>query len=169
MKRKIFSLFISCFLFTGIVSAQTTKNNTYNVGYDPVTQGLYVGFDHSIDNYSIGLDVGSSFGFIMPLNVTLCLDNAFYFGSQNKYDLKTWHVNARLAYSKIVVENKPNVLFVVPSFGKIFSLNEKLGLNIELGYGFQILDDWGKPLIGSGSAYHFDKVSGPIVRVELKF
>lgn len=169
MNRKTISLFILCFLFSTVITAQTDKKNTYNVGYDPITQGLYFGFDHAIQNYSIGLDAGSSFGIVMPLNVSLCLDNAFYFGGQNKYNMKTWHVNTRLAYSKVLTENKPNILFIVPSFGKTFSLNEKLGLNIELGYGFQVLDDWGNSLLGSGTTYYFDRASGPIFRVELKF
>jgi len=169
MTRKIISLFISCFLFSTVITAQTDKKNSYNVGYDPITQGLYLGFDHAIQNYSIGLDAGSSFGIIMPLNVSLSLDNAFYFGRPNKYNMKTWHVNARLAYSKILVENKPNLLFIVPSLGKTFSLNEKLGLNIELGYGFQVLDDWGNSLDGYGTTYYFGGASGPIFRVELKF
>ncbi|MDD4993752.1 MAG: hypothetical protein PHR83_16140 [Paludibacter sp.] len=170
MKRKIISCFISCFLFSTAITAQTDKKNTYNVGYDPITQGLYLGFDHAIHNYSIGLDLGSSLGLVMPLNVSLCLDNAYFFGKQNKYNMKTWHVNARLAYSKLLVENKPNILYIVPSIGKTFSLNEKLGLNIELGYGFQVLDDWGKSMTGGNSiTYYYGGVSNPNIRIELKF
>lgn len=169
MNRKIILFSIACFLFTTLTTAQTDKKNSYNVGFDPVTQGLYFGIDRTIKNYSIGLDAGSSFGILMPLNVTLSLDNVVYFGRQNKYNLKTWHVNARLAYSKILVENKPNLLFIVPSVGKTFSLNKKLGLNIELGYGFQVLDDWGNSLIGSGTTYYSGGASGPIIRAELKF
>jgi len=170
MNRKIISVVISCFLFSTFITAQIDRKNTYNVGYDPITQGLYVGFDHEIHDYSIGLDLGSSFGLVQPLNVTLSLDNAFYFGEQNKYNLKTWHVNARLAYSKIVVENKPSILYIIPSIGKTFNLNEKLRLNIELGYGFQVLDDWGRPMDGGGSTtYYYGGVSNPNILIELKF
>ena len=110
MKQKIISVFITCMLCSVIVCAQTDKKNTYNIGLDPITQGFYIGLDHAIQDYSIGLDVGSSFGLVLPLNVSLSLDNAFYFGKPNKYNMKTWHANARLAYSKILVENKPNLL-----------------------------------------------------------
>lgn len=169
MKRKIILLFSACFLFSISISAQTDKKTTYNVGFDPITQGLYFGFDHAIHNYSVGLDAGSSFGLIMPLTVSLCLDNAFYLGKPNKYNMKTWHANARLAYSKMLVENKPNILYIVPSIGKIFPLNEKLGLDVDLGYGFQVLDDWGEPMIGSGTTYYFGGISTPNIRIGLKF
>lgn len=169
MKRKIISLIISLFIFSTLISAQSKKKNTHNIGYDPVTQGLYLGFNHAIHSYSIGLDLGSSLGIGIPLSASLSLDNAFYFGNTNKYNLKTWHINARLAYSKILVENKPNVLYIVPSIGKTISLNEKLGLNIELGYGFQVLDDWGHALTGSGTTYYFGGISNPIFRLELQF
>jgi hypothetical protein len=166
MKQKISLIIITGFLFQGIISAQTTKNNSYNVGVDPITQGFYVGFDHAIHDYSIGVDVG--LGVFMPLNVSLCVDNAFYFGKVNKYDHKTWHVNGRIAYSKILVDNKPNMLFIIPSFGKTFCLNEKLGINVELGYGFQVLDDWGSSLMG-GTSYYFKGVSSPNIRIEFKY
>jgi hypothetical protein len=169
MKLKFTSLFITCLLCSFIVCAQTDKKNTHNVGFDPITQGFYIGFDHAIQDYSIGLDFGSSLGLVLPLNVSVCLDNAVYFGKPNKYNIKTWHVNARLAYSKILVENKPNILYIVPSIGKIFSLNEKLGLNIEVGVGYQVLDDWGESLEGSGTTYHFDQGFTPNIRIELKF
>lgn len=153
-----------------MVSAQTVEKNTYNIGYDPITQGLYVGFNNTIKRYSVGFDIGSSFGVIMPLNVSLCIDNAWYFGKPDKYNLRKWHTNVRLAYSKILVENKPNVLYIVPSIGKVFNLSNKLGLNIELGYGFQVLDDWGNQLIGEGySAYYFGGLSTPNIRIELQF
>ncbi len=169
MKHTIISLFVICLLFPLIVCAQTDKIHPYNVGFDPITQGLYLGFDHAIQDYSIGLDLGSSFGLVLPLNFSVCLNNAFYFGKPNKYNMKAWHVNARMAYSKTLVENKPNVLYLVPSVGKIISMNEKLGLNIELGLGYQVLDDWGKPLTGSGTTYHFEQGFTPNIRVELKF
>jgi hypothetical protein len=169
MKNKMISLLISCFIFSSVVSAQTAGKHMYNFGFDPVTQGLYGGYNHSFGNYSLGLDVGSSFGMIVPLNVSLCLDNAWYFGKPNKYNLKTWHLNTRLAYSKLLVENKPNVLYVIPAIGKAFSLNEKLGLNIELGYAFQLLDDWGQSLTGSGTTYYFGGVSNPNLRLEFRF
>jgi hypothetical protein len=169
MKQKIISLFIFCLLFSFIVCGQSEKKSTYNLGFDPITQGIYLGFDHAIHNYSIGLDVGSSFGLVLPLNVSVSLDNAVYFAKPNKYNLKTWHVNARLAYTKLVVENKPNILHIVPSVGKIFSLNEKVGLNLELGVAYQVLDDWGEPMIGGGTTYYFDQGFTPNIRIELKF
>jgi hypothetical protein len=169
MKLKITSILISVFLFSYAITAQANKKITYNVGYDPITQGLYVGFDRAIHNYSIGLDLGSSMGIVQPLNISLCLDNALYFGKLSKYSIKAWHVNIRLAYSKMLVDNKPNILYIVPSIGKTFSLNEKLCLNIELGYGFQVLDDWGEPIIGSGTTHYYGSVSNPNIRIELKF
>jgi hypothetical protein len=170
MKRKSISLLISLFLFASVISAQTAERKTHNVGYDPITQGLYFGFNYPIHAYSIGLDIGSSLGLAMPLYVSLCLDNALYFGKPNKYNIKTWHVNARFAYSKILVNNKPNVLYIVPSVGKTFSLNEKLGLNIDLGYAFQVLDDWGEELIGEGfTSFYFGGTSIPNIRIELNF
>jgi hypothetical protein len=169
MKQKIISLFISCILFSVIVYGQSDKKSTYNLGFDPITQGIYLGFDQAIQNYAIGLDVGSSFGLVLPLNVSVSLDNALYFGKQNKYNIKTWHVNARLAYTKILVENKPNLLHIVPSIGKIFSLNEKLGLNLEVGVAYQVLDDWGEPMIGSGTTYYFDQGFTPNIRIEFRF
>jgi hypothetical protein len=169
MKLKTISLFIACLLFSFSASAQTERRHIYNFGIDPITQGLYLGFDHAIRNYSVGLDVGTSFGLLMPLNVTVCLDNAFYFGNPNKYNLRTWHVNARFAYSKILVENKPSILYIVPSIGKTFSLNKMFGLSIDLGYGFEVLGDWGEPMVGSGSTYYFGDVSFPTMRIELKF
>lgn len=170
MKQKAISLFIICLIISLNICAQTDKKNTYDVGFDPMTQGFYIGFDRAIINYSVGLDFGSSFGLVMPLNVSLSLDNALYFGALNKFNMKTWHVNARLAYSKILVENKPSVLFIVSSVGKIFSLNEMLGLNIELGVGYQVLDDWGQSLIGGpGKTYYFEQGFTPDIRIELKF
>jgi len=166
MRQNFYSSILSFFLFSGILSAQTNKNNSYNIGIDPITQGFYIGFDHAIHNYSIGADVG--LGIFLPLNVSLCLDNAYFFGKENKYDHKTWHVNCRLAYSKILINNQPNLLFIVPSFGKTFYLNEKLGINIELGYGFQLLDDWGSSMEG-GTNFYFGEVSTPNIRLELKF
>jgi len=164
--RLIFYSLILSFFFSGILSAQSNKNNSYNIGVDPITQGFYIGFDHAIHDYSIGADVG--LGIFLPLNVSLCLDNAYFFGKENKYDHKTWHVNCRLAYSKILINNQPNLLFIVPSFGKTFYLNEKLGINIELGYGFQLLDDWGSSMEG-GTNFYFGEVSTPNIRLELKF
>jgi len=168
MKQKITTLFIFSFLLSSILSAQTDRKNSYNIGIDPISQGFYVGFDHAIHNYTIGFDAGTSLGVFLPLNVSLCMDNAFYFGKANKYDQKTWHINGRIAYTKILVDNAPNLLFVVPSIGKTFYLNEKLGINVELGYDFQLLDDWGNSLIG-GTSYYFGGVSTPNIRVELKF
>ena len=81
MKLKIISILISVFLFSYAITAQTNKKITYNVGYDPITQGLYVGFDRAIHDYSIGLDLGTSMGLVQPLNVSLCLDNVLYFGN----------------------------------------------------------------------------------------
>ena len=164
--RLIFYSLILSFFFSGILSAQSNKNNSYNIGVDPITQGFYIGFDHAIHDYSIGADIG--LGIFLPLNVSLCLDNAYFFGKENKYDHKTWHVNCRLAYSKILINNQPNLLFIVPSFGKTFYLNEKLGINIELGYGFQLLDDWGSSMEG-GTNFYFGEVSTPNIRLELKF
>lgn len=169
MKGKTISLAIFLLVFSTLISAQSRKKNTHNIGFDPVTQGMYIGFNHAINSYAIGLDLGSSLGIGIPLSASLSLDNALYFGNTNKYNLKTWHVNARFAYSKILVENKPNVLYVVPSIGKTVNLNHKLGLNIELGYGFQVLDDWGNPSIGSGTTYYFGGISNPIFRIELQF
>jgi hypothetical protein len=169
MKKKNKSLFFLSLIFPFAISAQTDKVNTNNIGLDPVTQGFYVGFNYSFNNYEFGLDLGSSFGFVMPLNVNLSIDNAIYFGKENKFNIKSWHVNARAAYSKVLVENKPQLLFLIPSFGKVFSLNEKLGINVELGYAFQVLDDWGEDMIGGGTLYHFGGMSNPNVRVELKF
>lgn len=168
MTRKIIALIITSLYFSCTILAQTDKNVSYNVGVDPITQGFYVGFDRAIHNYSIGFDVG--LGVFLPLNVSLCVDNAFYFGNVNKYDHKTWHINGRIAYSKVLVDNKPSLLFIVPSIGKTFYFNERLGINIEFGYGFQLLDDWGNGMVGGGGTiYYFGGVSTPNIRLELKF
>ena len=168
MNRKIISLFISCFLFSSLITAQTDKKNTYNVGYDPITQGLYFGFDHAIHDYSIGVDLGSSLGLLVPPSVSLCLDNSLYFGKVNKYEHKTWHINGRIAYSKILVGYKSNLLFLVPAIGKTFYLNKNLGLNIELGYAFETLNDPGAGWSG-GTSISLGGTSTPNIRVELKF
>jgi hypothetical protein len=47
--------------------------------------GRDIGLDHAIQFY-IGLDLGSSFGLVLPLKVSVCLDNAVYFGKSNKYN-----------------------------------------------------------------------------------
>ena len=166
MKLNISILIISFFLFSGILSAQINKNNTYNIGIDPITQGFYIGFDHAIHDYSIGGDVG--LGIFIPIIASLSVDNAYYFGRINKYDHKTWHVNCRLAYSKILIDNQPNFLFIVPSFGKTFYLNDKFGINLEFGYGFQLLNEWKNTSI-EGAGIYFGGASTPDVRIELKF
>lgn len=168
MKRKISTLFICSFLFSCVIFAQTENKNSYNLGIDPFTQGLYVGFDHPIHDYSIGVDVGSSLGLIMPFSISLCVDNAFYFGNVNKYDRKTWHINGRVAYSKVLAGYKPNLLFLVPSIGKSFYLNENLAFNIELGYDFELLNDPGVGFDGASFGY-FGGMTTPNIRLELKF
>jgi hypothetical protein len=166
MKLNISLLIISFFLFSNILSAQTNKNNSYNIGIDPITQGFYIGFDHAIHNYSFGADVG--LGIFIPIIVSLSVDNAYYFGRINKYDQKTWHFNCRLAYSKILIDNQPNLLFIIPSFGKTFYLNDKFGINLEIGYGFQLLDEWKKTSL-EGVGLYFGGASTPDIRLELKF
>jgi len=166
MRLNISFLIISFFLFSGILSAQINKNISYNIGIDPITQGFYIGFDHAIHNYSIGVDVG--LGIFIPIIASLSVDNAYYFGSENKYNHKTWHVNCRLAYSKILIDNQPNLLFIIPSFGKTFYLNEKFGINIEFGYGFQLLEDWKNTRMEDTGIY-FGGASTPDIRLELKF
>ena len=168
MKQKISLLFISCFLFSTVISAQANKSISYHIGIDPITQGFYFGFDRAIHDYSIGVDAGSSFGLFMPLSFSVCLDNAWYFGKVNQYDHKTWHVNGRIAYSKMVAGYKPNLLFLAPSIGKSFYLNEKLALNIELGYNFELLNDPGAGPDGTSYSY-FGGMTTPNIRVELKF
>ncbi len=169
MNRKIIALFITCFLFSSIISAQSEKKNSQNVGFDLITQGFYWGIDHRIKDYSIGVDVGSSFGLLVPPDISLCVDNALYFGKVNKYDNKTWHINARAAYSKVLVYSQENLLFLVPSIGKTFYINEKLGINVELGYSFELLNDWGRGMSGGPSTIHLGGMSIPNLRVELKF
>jgi hypothetical protein len=169
MKTKIILLSVIGLLFSLATSAQAHKDFKSNVGFDPITQGFYLGFDNTNYNHVIGLDLGSSFGFVMPLNVTLSLDNAFYFGKLNNYGIKTLHANARASYSQILVENKPMLFFLTPSVGNVFSLNDKLALNMEVGYTFQVLNDWGEGLIGGGTIYHFGGMSSPTIRIELMF
>ena len=169
MKRKIITLFIASFLFSGLIIAQTEKKNTQNVGFDIITQGFYWGIDHRIKDYSIGVDVGSSLGLIVPPDISLCVDNGLYFGKANKYDNKTWHINARVAYSKVLVYSQENLLFLVPSIGKTFYINEKLGINVELGYDFELLNDWGRGMDGGPSTIRLGGESHPNIRVELKF
>ena len=161
MNRKIFAFFISSFLFSGLILAQTEKNNTQNVGFDLITQGFYWGIDYRIKDYSIGVDVGSSLGLLVPPDISLCVDNALYFGKANKFDKKTWHINARIAYSKVLVYSQENLLFLVPAIGKTFYINDKLGINVELGYSFELLNDWGKGMLGGPSTIHLGGMSIP--------
>ncbi len=168
MKQKFISTIICSLLFSGIISAQTENNNTYNFGYDPITQGIYLGFDHPIKDYSIGVDVGSSFGVFLPVTISLCIDNALYFGKANKYDHKTWHVNGRIAYSKGFTGYKPHLLFLVPSIGKSFYLNDKLALNLDLGYNFELLNDNSNGPYGITYIY-FGGLKSPNIRLELRF
>lgn len=166
MRLYIRFLIISFFISSVVLSAQTKNSNSYNIGIDPISQGFYIGFDHAIHNYSIGVDVG--LGIFIPIIASLSVDNAYYFGRENKYNRKTWHINCRLSYSKILIDNQPNLLFIVPSFGKTFYLNEKFGINIELGYGFQLLKDW-KITKLEGAGIYFGGASTADIRLELKF
>jgi len=169
MKRKLLILVVLFITLTGTIFAQSPKNNRLNTGVDIFAQGFYVVIDHRIKDYSIGVDVGTSLGVTFPLDLTLTLDNALYFGKENKYNEKTWHVNGRLTYGLLLQNDPTSVLFLVPSVGKCFFLNKNLGLNIDLGIDFQLLNDKGSggPM-GSSSIGVGQRVL-PSLRFELRF
>jgi hypothetical protein len=62
------------------------------------------------------------------------LDNAYFWGNLNKYDIKSWYLDARLIYYKSFQPNTTwKVLQICPSIGKEFSLTKSTGINLDLG------------------------------------
>lgn len=174
MTRFIFILLCAVCLPVGMVSSQEISPQAFNAGFDPLAQGLYLGFDHQIGNYSAGLDVGSSFGVVLPKNFyTLTFDNNFYFGSLNDFSRKTWYLNARVIAAKIIDPNtnEPFRLGIVPGIGKNLTLNYHWSLNIGVGIHIPVYNpDPGHQYI-PGFAYQnysFANMVSPSLRIELK-
>lgn len=169
----IILLFITTTI-TGQASGQTLEPQTINAGFDPLAQGFYLGFDHRIGNYTAGLDIGSSFGVVLPKNFyTLTFDNNFYFGALNDFSKKTWYLNTRLIASKIIdtKTSEPFKLGIAPGIGKNLTLNYHWSLN--LGVGVQIPVYIPQPEYtyipgGQHQNYAFENVPTLSLRVELK-
>jgi|BarGraIncu00222A_1022003.scaffolds.fasta_scaffold31890_3 hypothetical protein len=170
MKVKVFILALIC--FSTVASAQRTDQTSFNVGFNPISQGFYAGLDYQIKNYSIGFDLGTSLGTIYPSDyLSFSLENNYYFGSENKYNLKTWHINARLGYETIYesLSNKPKRLSLIPAIGKSFSLNPHWSVNIDCGLNLQLYKSDNGGLVGSGVNYDLNNAVVPDLRIELRY
>jgi hypothetical protein len=168
IKAIVLALVFACFSKV----AQAQCYTSLNAGFDPFSQGFYAGIDHQIHDYSIGFDLGTSLGAIHPAEyLSFTLDNNYYFGSKNKFDLKTWHINARLTYETIYKEltNKPKRFSMTPAIGKSFNLDRHWAINIDLGLNIQLSNSGNNYLVGAGENYDFNNAILPDLRIELKY
>lgn len=139
MTRFILILLCAVCLPVGMISSQEVSPQAFNVGFAPLSQGFYLGFDHYAGNFSTGLDIGSSFGVLLPPHCyTLALDNNFYFGGRNNFGNKTWHLNTSIVAAKVIYpgSNEPFRLSITPGIGKHFALSYRW--SISFGLGIQI-------------------------------
>ena len=106
-----------------------------NLGYG-IWESFHTGLDFRFNNYSLGFDIGTSFG-TKPFEdkyYSLTLDNTFHWGKNYKLDKKTWYTDIRLIYwTSIEPSITWRVFQICPSIGRDFYLSEKFGLNLDLG------------------------------------
>ncbi len=106
-----------------------------NIGYG-IWESFHCGIDLRINNYSVGIDAGTSFGTMQFDHeyYSLTLDNVFYFGKANKYGIKSWYVDARFIYWNHTEPSTTwNVFQLCPSIGKEFNFSKSIGINLDLG------------------------------------
>ena len=114
--------------------AQTNKLKA-NIGYG-IWESFHAGVDLRLKNYSIGIDVGTSFKTLPFAHkyYSVTLDNMYYWGRENQYDLKSWYIDARLIYyNSTEPATTWKVLQISPSLGKEFNFNKFIGINLDLG------------------------------------
>lgn len=174
MSSKAFILIMLTFFLaksTKVISQTETKNK-FNSGFD-IRSGFFAGFDHRFTNYSIGLDAGTSWGIVYPIEfVSLTLDNSYYFGNSDKYEYKTWYLNARLVYANIFEKfsNKPSMVLLVPGIGKDFNLTSKFGFSVSAGLAIMLSNkDKAYTYIPTGTYYEFSNAITPNLRVEFNY
>lgn len=112
------------------------KNNLkLNAGYG-IWQGFHKGFDLFYDDFSMGMDIGSSFntGQLQGNSLTLALDNQYYFGKHNRFHRKNWSVAGRIIYWYLDDELAIwNTFQFCPALGRNFQVSKKLGLTLDFG------------------------------------
>jgi hypothetical protein len=114
---------------------EVARRMKVNLGYG-IWESFHVGMDYRFSNYSLGLDLGTSFHTLPFENsfVSVTIDNTFYWGKANKYELKTWYFNSRVIYYNAIEPSTTwNVVNLCPGIGKEFCFNESFGMNLDLG------------------------------------
>jgi hypothetical protein len=135
-KKIVFQLafIFQLFFFSSILKSQDTFVKL-NLGYG-IWESFHGGFDLRFKDYSIGIDLGTSFK-TEPFNdkyFSITLENTFYLGNRKNQSLKTWYISTRLIYWNLFEPNSTwRVLQICPTFGKEFSINKALGLNLDIG------------------------------------
>jgi hypothetical protein len=129
----LFSLFFILHLSSSL-SAQNSKYKA-NFGYG-IWESFHIGADIKFNNYSVGIDFGTSFG-TLPFDdnyFSVTLDNTYFIGKKNKYKLRSWYLNSRVIYWYFKDPNSLwDVIQICPSIGKEINFNKKIGINIDLG------------------------------------
>lgn len=122
-------LFISNALF-----AQKTFLKA-NVGYG-IWESFYAGLDLQIKNVSFGLDIGTSFNTAQFDNkyFSVTFESTYYWGKENKYNFKSWYLNARIIYWSFSEPNTTwKVIQICPTIGREFNFTRKAGINFDIG------------------------------------
>lgn len=117
--------------------------------------GIYQGYHFGIDyfylkNASIGVNIGSRMG-LKPStfysgygngeiqNLLVTIENSFHFGAKVKQGTKAWIFGQHFMYYKAqFFYSNYEVLALIPTIGRVFSLSNSLGLIIEIGPTFGI-------------------------------
>jgi len=169
-KAKTF-FFIATLLISIFTNAQKLKPDVFIIGAEPINQGFYLGFNHQINNYSIGIDLGTSLGVINPGSYyTFGIDNNFYFGTPNNRGEKTFHFSGNFLVSTIYDAgyNKPFRISLVPGVGNNFHVSDRVSLNFELGIQLPVystLIDENQYIYNN---YSFSYIPTPVLRVEIR-
>jgi hypothetical protein len=128
-------LIIVQILLAGSTLFAQTKGFKTNIGYG-IWESFHGGFDLRLKNYSVGIDIGTSFK-TLPFDhkyYSITLDNTYFWGKVNKYDIKSWYFDARLVYWNSFEPNTTwKVLQICPSIGREFNLTKSTGINLDLG------------------------------------
>lgn len=134
--RKLFAIltFFQVLFNSDNIFAQNTFLKT-NIGYG-VWESFHGGIDLQLNNFSFGLDVGTSFN-AMPFDnkyFSVTIDNTCYWGRVNKMNLKSWYCNARLIYWDLSEPDaRWRVMQICPSIGKEINFTKELGINFDFG------------------------------------
>lgn len=106
-----------------------------NAGYG-IWQGFHKGFDLLFNDFSMGMDIGSSFntGQLHGSNITLAMDNQYYFGRNNRYHRKNWSIAGRIIYWYLE-DGKAiwNTFQFCPAIGRNFHVTKRLGITFDIG------------------------------------